>query len=205
MTGKTAIIIGNGKLESAFSGVVDDAQFVVRFNKPNLADDMSGSRKDMLMLAASGKVLHRRMIDPDFLENAALKSAQVPMLAYHPEVIRKYHPRPNIFQRLGGRRADWTMQTIDLIGHAGKEISIMPPQFLRTAVRRSVLWGLGCGRCSPAPASSASVMFWQTSLPPSGISSSAASAGRDGSGMIGKMSAHGGEETIARCHIALVA
>jgi len=42
---------------------------------------MSGSRTDMLMLAASSKVLHRRMIDSDFLENAALKSAQVLMVA----------------------------------------------------------------------------------------------------------------------------
>ncbi len=93
MTRKTAIIIGNGKLENALSGVVDDAQFAMRFNKPNLADDMSGSRTDMLMLAASSKVLYRRMIDSNFLENAALKSAQVLMFAYHPEVIRKCHPR----------------------------------------------------------------------------------------------------------------
>jgi len=126
---KTAIIIGNAKLERDLSAVVDDSQFVMRFNEPNLDGDMSGSRTDMLMLAASSKGLHRRMADPAFLENAALKSAKVLMLAYHPEVIRQYHPRPNIFQRLGGRRADWTMQTIELMGHAGKEIRIMPPQF----------------------------------------------------------------------------
>ena len=72
LTRKTAIIIGNGKLENDLSGVVDDAQFVMRFNKPNLADDMSGSRTDMLMLVASSNALHRRMIDPGFLENAAL-------------------------------------------------------------------------------------------------------------------------------------
>ena len=129
MARKTAIIIGNAKLERDLSAVVDDSQFVMRFNEPNLDGDMSGSRTDMLMLAASSKGLHRRMADPAFLENAALKSAKVLMLAYHPEVIRQYHPRPNIFQRLGGRRADWTMQTIELMGHAGKEIRIMPPQF----------------------------------------------------------------------------
>lgn len=129
MTRKTAIIVGNGKLERDLSAVVDNAQFVMRFNEPNLADDMSGSHTDMLMLAASSKALHRRMADPAFLENAALKSTKVLMLAYHPEIIRKYHPRPNIFQRLSGRRADWTMQTIELMGIAGKEIRIMPPQF----------------------------------------------------------------------------
>ena len=128
MARKTAIIIGNGKLERDLSAIVESGQFVMRFNEPNLADEMSGSRTDMLMLAASSKALHRRMIDPAFLENAALKATKVLMLAYHPQVIRKYHPRPNIFQRLGGRRADWTMQTIELMGHAGKEIRIMPPQ-----------------------------------------------------------------------------
>ncbi len=126
---KTAFIVGNGSLEHDLSEAIDNADFVMRFNEPNLADDKSGSRTDVLMLAASSKALHRRMADPAFLENAALKSAKVLMLAYHPEVIRKYHPRPNIFQRLRGRRADWTTQAIELMGHAGKEIRIMPPQF----------------------------------------------------------------------------
>ncbi|NTF45800.1 hypothetical protein A6U86_07390 [Rhizobium sp. AC27/96] len=129
MARKTAIIIGNGKLERDISAIVESGQFVMRFNEPNLADEMSGSRTDMLMVAASSKTLHRRMIDPSFLDNAALKSTSVLMLAYHPEIIRKYHPRPNIFQRLRGRRADWTMHTIELMGHAGKEIRILPPQF----------------------------------------------------------------------------
>ncbi|MFJ6327232.1 MULTISPECIES: glycosyltransferase family 29 protein [unclassified Rhizobium] len=129
MARKTAFIIGNGSLEHDLSGAIDNADFVMRFNEPNLADDKSGSRTDVLMLAASSKALHLRMADPAFLENAALKSAKILMLAYHPEVIRKYHPRPNIFQRLRGRRADWTTQAIELMGHAGKEIRIMPPQF----------------------------------------------------------------------------
>ncbi|NLS20156.1 hypothetical protein HGP16_26845 [Rhizobium sp. P40RR-XXII] len=128
MARKTAIIIGNGKLERDLSGIVDDAQFVMRFNEPNLAGGMSGERTDMIMLVASSKTLYRRLIDPDFLDNAALKAVKVLMLAYHPNIIRKYHPRPNIFQRLQGRRADWTMQAIERMGKAGKEIRIMPPQ-----------------------------------------------------------------------------
>ncbi|ENN85640.1 hypothetical protein RHSP_05620 [Rhizobium freirei PRF 81] len=126
---KTAIIIGNGRLDRDLSKIIDGAEFVMRFNEPNLSDDRSGSRTDVLMLAASSKALHKRMVDPAFLENAALKSAKILMLAYHPEIIRKYHPQPNIFQRLRGRRADWTAQAIELMGHAGKEIRIMPPQF----------------------------------------------------------------------------
>ncbi|MBM7046431.1 hypothetical protein [Rhizobium lusitanum] len=129
MTRKTTVIVGNGKLERDLSAAVDNAQFVMRFSEPNLADEMSGSHTDMLMLAASSKALHRRLADPAFLENAALKSTKVMMLAYHPEIIRKYHPRPNIFQRLSGRKADCTMQTIKRTGIAGKEIRIMAPQF----------------------------------------------------------------------------
>ena len=125
---KTAIIIGNGKLERDIAGIVDEAQFVMRFNEPVLSGGMSGERTDMIMLAASSKILYRRLLDPGFMDNAALKAAKVFMLAYHPDIIRKYHPRPNIFQRLQGRRADWTMQAIELLGRAGKEIRIMPPQ-----------------------------------------------------------------------------
>ncbi|MBN8954643.1 MULTISPECIES: hypothetical protein [unclassified Rhizobium] len=125
---KTAIIVGNGKLERDIADIVDGAQFVMRFNEPNLTGGMSGERTDMIMLAASSKTLYRRMIEPDFLDNKALKAAKVVMLAYHPEIIRQYHPRPNIFQRLSGRRADWTMQAIKQLGKAGKEIRIMPPQ-----------------------------------------------------------------------------
>ena len=128
MARKTAIIIGNAELERDLSGVVDDAQFVMRFNEPNLAGGMSGERTDMIMMAASSKILYRRLLDPGFLDNAALKAAKVLMLAYHPNIIRKYHPRPNIFQRLRGQKADWTMQAIERMGNVGKEIRIMPPQ-----------------------------------------------------------------------------
>jgi hypothetical protein len=129
LTRKTAVIIGNGKLHRDLSGFVDDAEFVMRFNEPNLSSGMSGTRTDMLMLAASSKVMRRRLVDPVFLDGAAFKAVREVVLVYHPDIIRKYHPKPNILSRLRGRRADWTMQAIDLIGGAGKEIRIMPPQF----------------------------------------------------------------------------
>lgn len=129
MTCKTAVIIGNGKLHHDLSRIVDDADFVMRFNAPNLSGGMSGTRTDMLMLAASSKAMQRRLVDPAFLESAAFKAVKEVVLVYHPGIIRKYHPRPNILSRMKGRRADWTMQAIELIGSAGKEIRIMPPQF----------------------------------------------------------------------------
>jgi hypothetical protein len=126
---KTAVIIGNGTLHRDLSGVVGSAEFVMRFNEPNLSGGMSGTRTDMLMLAASSKVMQRRLIDPAFLESTVFKAVKEVMLVYHPSIIRTYHPKPNILSRLKGRKADWTMQAIELIGGAGKEIRIMPPQF----------------------------------------------------------------------------
>ncbi|MFT4181822.1 MAG: hypothetical protein QM636_07875 [Rhizobium sp.] len=129
MKRKTAVIIGNGELHRDLSGIVDNADFAMRFNAPNLSGGMSGTRTDILMLAASSKSMQRRLADPVFWDNAAFKAAREVMLVYHPGIIRKYHPKPNILSRLRGRKADWTMQAIELIGSAGKEVRVMPPQF----------------------------------------------------------------------------
>jgi hypothetical protein len=126
---KTAIIVGNGELTRDLSEIVDSAQFAMRFNEPKASIGMSGSRTDILMLAASSKPMQRRLTDPNFLASATFKAAKEVVLAYHPEIIRKYHPKPNFLSRLKGRRSDWTMRTIELVGAAGKEIRVMPPQF----------------------------------------------------------------------------
>ena len=126
MVRKTAIIIGNGKLERDIAGIVDEAQFVMRFNEPVLSGGMSGERTDMIMLAASSKILYRRLLDPGFMDNAALKAAKVFMLAYHPDIIRKYHPRPNIFQRLQGHKR---MALINAALHQSVEDSIVTAAF----------------------------------------------------------------------------
>lgn len=126
---KTLIIVGNAPLPRDLSAEVDAADFVVRFNEPKQSIGMSGTRTDLLMLATSSKPMQRRLRDPGFVQTPTFKAAKEVMLAYHPSIIRKYHPRPNFLSRLKGRRGDWTMQTIEVVGSAGKEIRIMPPQF----------------------------------------------------------------------------
>ncbi|WP_121994825.1 glycosyltransferase family 29 protein [Brucella intermedia] len=126
---KTLIIVGNAPLPRDLSAEVDAADFVVRFNEPKQSIGMSGTRTDLLMLATSSKPMQRRLRDPGFVQTPTFKAAKEVMLAYHPSIIRKYHPRPNFLSRLKGRRSDWTMQTIEVVGSAGKEIRIMPPQF----------------------------------------------------------------------------
>ena len=129
MSRKLAIVVGNGPLERDVSATVDRADFVMRFNEPNLSGGWSGTRTDILVLSVSSKQFQKRMAEPLFLENAAVKAAKEVMLAYHPAIIRKYHPRPNILQRLKGRRADWTDRAIEILQSAGKEVRVMPPQF----------------------------------------------------------------------------
>jgi len=126
---KTLIIVGNAPLPRDLSAEVDAADFVVRLNEPKQSIGMSGTRTDILMLATSSKPMQRRLRDPGFVQTPTFKAAKEVMLAYHPSIIRKYHPRPNFLSRLKGRRGDWTMQTIEVVGSAGKEIRIMPPQF----------------------------------------------------------------------------
>lgn len=129
LASKTVIIIGNGQLSRDLSSIVDAADFTMRFNEPKLSIGLSGTRTDLLMLATSSKPMQRRLEDPAFVQGQTFRAAKEVMLAYHPGIIRDYHPKPNILSRLKGRRSDWTMRTIDIVGAAGKEIRIMPPQF----------------------------------------------------------------------------
>lgn len=126
---KQLFIIGNAPLARDLSSEVDAADFVLRFNEPKQSIGMSGTRTDLLMLATSGKPAQRRANDPGFVLTPTFKAAKEVMFAYHPSVIRLYHPKPNFLSRLKGQRDDWTMQTIEIVGAAGKEIRIMPPQF----------------------------------------------------------------------------
>ncbi|KAA0697647.1 hypothetical protein DTW90_19905 [Neorhizobium sp. P12A] len=129
MTRKTIIIIGNGQLSRDLSSIVDAADFTMRFNEPKMSIGLSGTRTDLLMLATSSKPMQRRLGDRAFLQSPTFMAAKEVMLAYHPSIIRDYHPKPNMLSRLKGRRSDWTTRTIELVGSAGKEIRIMPPHF----------------------------------------------------------------------------
>ncbi|MFC5990723.1 glycosyltransferase family 29 protein [Limoniibacter endophyticus] len=126
---QTLLIVGNGALSRDLSAIAEDAQYVIRFNDARLDDGRSGTRCDLLILANANKPMQRRLTDPDFFGSPAFSNAREIMLVYHPEIIRRYHWRSSLLSRLKGRRADWTMQTIQVIGKAGKEIRIMPPQF----------------------------------------------------------------------------
>lgn len=90
MSRKLAIVVGNGRFEGDVSEMVDSADFVMRFNEPNLAGGWNGTRTDVLVLRVSSKQFQGRLAEPSFLENAAVKAAREAMLAY-PRSCRHRH------------------------------------------------------------------------------------------------------------------
>ncbi|ENN87373.1 hypothetical protein RHSP_26896 [Rhizobium freirei PRF 81] len=145
---KTAVIVGNGKLHRDLSEIVDNAEFAMRFEEPKASIGLSGSRTDVLMLAASSKRMPRRLIDPAFLTSATFKAAKKIVLAYHPGIFGRHSRRSRVLQRLKGRRkGDWMMRMIKLAGATGKEIRIMPPQFYIDGCAE-----LGVAECQKRPA-----------------------------------------------------
>ncbi|PZO79303.1 MAG: hypothetical protein DI629_09555 [Mesorhizobium amorphae] len=126
---KRLVIVGNGPLGRDWSAHVDAADFVLRFNEPKAGIGLSGTRTDRLMMANSGKPMQRRLRDPALIGSPIFRAAREVVLAYHPDIIQRFFPRPNVLSRIKGRRADWTWATILAFGRAGKTVSVLPRQF----------------------------------------------------------------------------
>ncbi|PYE86388.1 glycosyltransferase family 29 protein [Phyllobacterium leguminum] len=126
LSAKRLIIVGNGDLSRDLSAEIDAAQFVLRFNEPKAG--MSGTRTDLLMMINSSKQMQKWLQESDFVHSPFFVAAREIMLVHHPLIIRKYCVQPNVLSRLKGRRTDWTWAAINILGSAGKEIRIMPPQ-----------------------------------------------------------------------------
>lgn len=129
------VIVGNGPLSRDLSEHVDTADFVIRFNEPKMSIGMSGSKTDRLIMANSGKPMQRRINDATLIASPIFQAAGELMFAYHPQIIARYFPRPNMLSRLKGRRTDWTLPALQKFGAAGKEIRIMPMQFYERGCR----------------------------------------------------------------------
>jgi hypothetical protein len=122
-------IVGNGPIAEGRAAEIDSSDLVVRFNESLNPLDRTGTKTDLLFLANSGKHMQARLTDPAYMAFAVVQNAPKIILPYHPTIIARYHPKPNMISRLMGRRADWTAPAIDYFGRAGKEIAVLPPQF----------------------------------------------------------------------------
>ena len=128
-TARRVAIVGNGPVADGAGADIDAADLVVRFNDAVHEPGRAGSRTDILFLVNSGKTMQRRIQDPSFVASVIFRDASRLILPYHPDVIARYHPRPNILSRLKGRKSDWTAEAISVFGRHGKEVSVLPLQF----------------------------------------------------------------------------
>jgi hypothetical protein len=135
MARKKLYIVGNGPITGDMSPVIDASDFVVRFNEPKVSIGMSGEKTDILFLCNAGKPMQRRLEDPRFLNSAIMKDAKQVILAYHPIIIDRYFPKPNILSRLNGRREDWTLPTIMALGGIDKASLVLPAAFYMQGCR----------------------------------------------------------------------
>jgi hypothetical protein len=130
---KRVVVVGNGPLPRDLTEHVESADFVLRFNEPKASKGMSGTKTDMLMVNNSGKPMQRRLRDPGYFRSPIVQAAREIVFPYHPYTIRTWMIQPTLISRLRGRRSDWTLQALESLGQAGKEVRIMPPSFYEDA------------------------------------------------------------------------
>jgi hypothetical protein len=121
--------VGNGPIPGGCAAEIDSSNLVVRFNESPNALDRTGTKTDLLFLANSGKHMQARLADPSYTASAVVRNAPKIILPFHPAIVARYHPKPSVLSRLMGRRADWTVPALQHFGKAGKEVSVLPPQF----------------------------------------------------------------------------
>lgn len=129
MQAKRLTIVGNGPLPAGAAAHIDASDAVIRFNNPVHSPALAGTRTDILFVVNSGKSMQARLEDPGFLTSPFFAVAKEIVLPYDPEVIRKYHPKPNPISYLAGRRADWTEKTVRQFETAGKEVHMLSADF----------------------------------------------------------------------------
>lgn len=130
---KRVCIVGNGRVDAGGGAAIDTADLVIRFNAPSQSAADIGSRTDILFLANSSKSMQAWLDEPGLSANRLFPGAKEIVLPYHPSVVAKYHPRPNVLSRLKGRRADWTWQAIAVFGRQGKSVKVLSAAFYEEA------------------------------------------------------------------------
>lgn len=147
---KRVVIVGNAPIAENLGQAIDGADIVVRFNEPSQTPEKIGERTDLLFVVNSGKSMQARLQNPEWLTSEFVRQAREIVLPYHPSVIAKYHPRPNLLSRLKGRRADWTYQTIEALGALGKPVTVLSASFYEESCRELGISGKELRRTFPS-------------------------------------------------------
>ncbi|MGN6467398.1 MAG: glycosyltransferase family 29 protein [Rhizobiaceae bacterium] len=122
-------VVGNAVLAEGDAERIDASDIVIRFNEPPEGPARIGTRTDLLFVMNSGNSMQARLDGRGYTDSVVFRTARKIILPYHPAIIARYHPKPNILSRLKGRRADWTAKAIAVFGREGKEVTVLPPQF----------------------------------------------------------------------------
>ncbi|WP_235912067.1 hypothetical protein [Mesorhizobium xinjiangense] len=120
-------VVGNGVLLEDLSERVDASDHVLRFNEPKASIGMSGTRTNWLFVCNTGKPMQRRLNDPKYPKSPIVQAAELVILLSHPTAVEKFGLKPNWWQRVRGRRAEWTWASLMMYGNAGKMIAVLPP------------------------------------------------------------------------------
>jgi hypothetical protein len=112
-------VVGNAVLAEGDAERIDASDIVIRFNEPPEGPARIGTRTDLLFVMNSGNSMQARLDGRGYTDSAVFRTARKIILPYHPAIIARYHPKPNILSRLKGRRADWTAKAIAVFGREG--------------------------------------------------------------------------------------
>lgn len=126
---KRLVIVGNSPLPENARERIDAADAVMRFNQPPHSVEEAGFKTDVLFVSNAGNPMQRRLENSSYPRSPVFMAAKEVVFSYSPEVIRRYHPKPNLLSRLRGRKSDWTRQASALFEGAGKPVTIMSTQF----------------------------------------------------------------------------
>lgn len=145
------VIVGNADLSQDFSGQIDTADYVLRFNRPRLIDGWSGTKTNCLMMCNSGKPMQEKLKDNSFVETEFFRQAEQIVLVYHPFIMKTYFERPRFTSKLlKHRRLDWTDAAIDVFGQAGKDVVIKSAQFYLDACAEIGIYGAALKQWFPS-------------------------------------------------------
>lgn len=121
-------IVGNGPVSASYFDRIQNSDLVVRFNHPPKTHQYAGMKTDSLVISNSSKQTQELLNSAEYLDGPVFAGARSILLPYHPEIIRQWMPKPNIFSWLKGRRSDLTGLCERVAEMHGKRLEIIDKQ-----------------------------------------------------------------------------
>lgn len=114
---KRIFIIGNAPDQESISDIFSKQDIVVRFNHPtDECLERYGSRTDILFTINTWKFILKR-IEADLIYQSWLQDCKQIILAYHPNILLKYHHQPSLFSRVfTHKKIDGSMNALSYFG-----------------------------------------------------------------------------------------